>query len=55
MIAMRSFAATDNEFYEHERKREKEKAQKKEQDKKNQVPGMNKPNVKEHMDGMNND
>jgi len=39
MVSMRSFSSSDD-FYEHERKVEKEKALKKEQEKKAMIPGM---------------
>jgi exportin-1 len=42
MISMRSFASQENEFYEHQMKLEKDKAIKKEQEKKMMVPGMQK-------------
>lgn len=41
MVSMRSFSSQNNEFYEHEMKLEKDKAAKKEQDKKLMIPGMN--------------
>jgi hypothetical protein len=40
MVSMRSFSSQKDEFYEHQMKLEKEKAIKKEQDKKNMIPGM---------------
>lgn len=42
MISMRSFASQENDFYEHQRKVETEKAKKKEQEKKMMIPGMQK-------------
>lgn len=39
---MRSFASQENDFYEHQRKLEKEKAVKKDQEKKMLIPGMQK-------------
>ena len=42
MISMRSFASQENDFYEHQRKAETEKAKKKEQEKKMMIPGMQK-------------
>jgi len=40
MISTRSFSNQQNDFYEHEKKRELEKAKKKEADSKQRVPGM---------------
>jgi exportin-1 len=42
MISMRSFASQENDFYEHQMKAEKEKAVKKDQEKKMMIPGMQK-------------
>jgi len=41
MVSMRSFSSANDDFYEHERKVEKDKALKKEQEKKLMIPGMN--------------
>ena len=40
MVSTRSFASQENDFYEHEKKIEQEKAVKREQEKKMMVPGM---------------
>ncbi len=44
MISMRQFASQENEFYTHELKREEDKAKKREQSKKDLVPGMKNTN-----------
>ena len=40
MVSMRSFSATENAFYEHECKAEKDKQAKKDLERKNMIPGM---------------
>jgi len=53
MVSMRSFSSQDNSFYEHEKKTEQEKAAKKELERKNMIPGMQKPGAAMLMNGNN--